>query len=498
MKKIRPITAVLLLSLLLSLFLFTPALALEDPELTANAVILIERSSGQELYSKNADERVYPASTTKIMTVMLACEAIENGEADGDAPVTATENMLFDLIDDGSSVGLQVGETMSLENLLYCAMLNSGNDACNVIAEYIAGSIPRFISRMNERAGELGCMNTHFANTHGIPNSEHYTTARDLAKIAQAASESDLFMQICSTATRVVPSTNLSDQRDLSNSNALINPKSMYGKDYVYENASGMKTGHTEAAGYCLVSTAADSQLDLLAVVMGSLAYDRGDGTMEVGSFSDTITLLDWGFNNFSYQSVLRETEFVASVPVSMAAGTDSVSLRPQDSLILLLPNDEDLSLYERDIILYPERDDEELGAPVPAGTVLGEISISKNDTVLGRSLLITTIGVELSKTEYLKQQVRRVIQNEKVHKFVRIALIVLAVYFVWVIIYRIVHLVHKGTAARARRARRRARRAAEREAARIEREQRYSDYDDGDDVDFGEDSEPDPEDFLD
>lgn len=466
MKKFQLLTLFLIAALLFAPLLSMPAAALDEPVTTANAVMLVETATGQELYSKNADALVYPASTTKIMTVMLACEAIDAGNASVSDQVTASSNMTYDLIDDGSSANILVGETMSLENLLYCAMLSSGNDACNVIAEYIGGTIYNFVDMMNARAAELGCTGTHFANTHGIPNDNHYTTACDMAIIASAAASNSLFMEICGTAEHTVPATNMSAQRELQNSNALINEDSIYGDSYFYEKANGIKTGHTSAAGYCLVSSAGNGSINAIAVVMGSTAVDQGNGTLQINSFTDSITLYDWAFANFSYRDILRETELIAQVPISMASGTDTVSVRPQDSVSLLLPIDANINDYEREVIIYSERDGEELMAPLDAGVVLGEINITKNGEFVGSSLLISSTGVELSKLEYMKQQISEAVHNSKLLKVVRILIILLCLYFIWVIVYRIRHLVHLNSVRKAKKARARA--IADREAGRI------------------------------
>ncbi len=466
MKKFQLLTLFLIIVLLFVPLLSIPAAALDEPTTTAASVMLIETTTGQELYSKNADALVYPASTTKIMTVLLACEAVGAGNVSISDQVTASSNMTYDLIDDGSTANIIVGETMSLENLLYCAMLASGNDACNVIAEYISGSIYQFVDLMNARAAELGCTGTHFSNTHGIPNDNHYTTARDMAIIASAAASNDLFMEICGTDKHTVPATNMSAQRELSNSNALINEDSVYGDSYYYDKANGIKTGHTSAAGYCLVSSASNNSINVIAVVMGSTAVDQGNGTLQINSFTDSITLYDWAFANFSYRSILRETETIAQVPVSMASGTDNVSVRPQDSITLLLPNDADLNSYEREVTIYSERDGEELMAPLDAGVVLGEIKITKNGEFIGSSLLISTTSIDLSKVEYMKQQISEAIHNNKLIKVVRILIILLCLYFVWVIVYRVRHLVHLNSVRKAKKARARA--IADREAGRI------------------------------
>ena len=214
MKKFKFIIAIIFV------LLFSPlspeASALEDPAVGANAVILLETETGDVIYSKNPDDRAYPASLTKIMTVLLAVEACESGQVTLYDEVTASENIGYNLIEDGSSAGIVPGETMSLENLMYCAMVASANEACNVIAEYIGGTIPNFIDMMNARAKELGCKDTHFSNAHGLHDDNHYTTARDMCLIAQAAISHSLFMDICNTAVKEIPATNVSNPRTLS------------------------------------------------------------------------------------------------------------------------------------------------------------------------------------------------------------------------------------------------------------------------------------------
>lgn len=186
MKKIRLLPIFLLMVLLVSI-LAPQALALEAPELTSTAGILVDMDSGRVLFEKNADQKAYPASLTKVMTVLVAVEAVEKGEFSLTDSVTASDSCLEGMVDDGSTAGIVPGETMSLKDLLYCALLASANEACNVIGEYIGGTVSGFVDMMNARASELGCTGTHFANTHGLPDDNHYTTARDMALIYREA-----------------------------------------------------------------------------------------------------------------------------------------------------------------------------------------------------------------------------------------------------------------------------------------------------------------------
>ncbi len=283
-------------------------MALDAPDLEATYCVLLETNTDTVLYQQGQNERAYPASLTKIMTVLLAVEAIENQTvvpsgvtASPSVEVTASPNFDYDLISDGSTASILLGETMPLEDLLYCAMLSSANEACNIIAEFIGGSVSAFIGMMNQRATELGCTGTHFANTHGLPDDNHYTTAWDLTLIAREAIAHPLFRELCGTRTKTINPTNLSAARELYNTNGLINTNDHYPGNYLYDGCGGIKTGFHSSAGYCLAAFAAKEEyknIQLLSIVLHAPAYDDdGDGTLyRYTNFTDSAKLFDWGF----------------------------------------------------------------------------------------------------------------------------------------------------------------------------------------------------------
>ena len=209
MKKIKLLPIILILTLLVSA-LGLPALALEQPEINSPRAVLMDAASGRVFYEKDADSQAYPASLTKVMTVLVAVEAIERGEFSLTDSVTASERCLEGMVDDGSTAGIVPGETMPLQDLLYCALLASANEACNVIAEYVSGSVEAFVEQMNALAAKLGCSGTHFANTHGLPDDDHYTTARDMAVIYREAISHELFAEISGSVGYTVAATNVS------------------------------------------------------------------------------------------------------------------------------------------------------------------------------------------------------------------------------------------------------------------------------------------------
>ena len=455
MKKIKLIPIILLSALILSAL--TPALAdaadePAAPELLSGAAVIAEAGSGRVLYELGGSERRYPASITKEMTVLLAVEAIERGEASlGDA-VTAGPETLEGMSPDGSTEEVKEGETMSLGDLLYCAMLSSANEVCNVIAVHISGSIESFVAEMNERAAAIGCEDTHFANTHGLHDEDHYSTAYDLMLITRECMTHELFLEIASTTRYTVPATNISGERSLSNTNGLINPETRAYPGYFYEYARAGKTGHTNEAGFCLASMAEREGVELVCVVLGGRAEANSDGSTAYTNFSDSRTLYNWVFSNFSMQEVLSTTEIVTGVTVNLAEDGGQAMLRPQAAIEALLPNvGFDADELERSVVIFSERDGETLTAPIASGTVLGEITVSLDGAALGTSSLVTSGTVNLARTEFMKMEIAGFFGNLWVQLIVAALIAAAALYIYSVVRYRKLHKRHLRSLAEAR-----------------------------------------------
>ncbi len=408
------------------------ALALDDPDIKSQAALLVESTTGQILYSKNADAQRAPASLTKVMTVMLAIEAYNAGQVELNDIVTISNTAYADISSDGSTAGLLAGEQIEFHDLLYCAMLASANEACNALAEYISGDRDSFVELMNQRAQELGCKNTHFTNTHGMPDDNHYSTAYDLYLITANALSYPLFNEIVSAASYTVPATNLSEPRELTSTNFLIRPESRY----YYEYASGVKTGHTEAAGYCLISTASNEDRHMISVVLGAESVVIEDGTTQVQSFSETVRLFNWGFDNFSYREVLSTTDLVTEVPVDLAKGRSSLVLCPENSISVLLSNDADLSQVELSYTVNSTENGTSLMAPIDQGTVLGSVSVSLDGVEYGSAALVANTAVELDRFAYIKYEIGRTLSNTFVRIIIFLLFLLLAAYIAFIIIY--------------------------------------------------------------
>ncbi len=456
MKKLRVFPLILLLCLVLSVAA-PGAYALDDPTVPAEAVLLADLDSGEILYEKNADERRSPASLTKIMTGLLAVEALDNGQCSMTDMVTAGQDCLTGLGDDSSNSGIVPGETMSFKDLFYCAMIHSANEACNVLATYISGSISAFVDLMNKRAEELGCTDTHFLDTNGLSNEGHYTTAHDLYLITREALKHPDFMTACNTVYYETEATNMNTPRQMYNSNALLTTGGYYGDSYVYDGASGVKTGYTRAAGYCLVSTAQKNSINALAIVMGCSGQlnsgDNWDG--EYNNFVSSIELYDWVFDNFSYRTILDSASFGEKVHVDLAEGDGMFTLRPEGDVTVLLPNDVSDDAIETSVTVY----DDMLVAPIAANTVLGEVKVSANGKDYGSIKLVNRNDIEMSKIEFIKMKVKEFFAQKWVIAVIIIIIALAMVYFVLVARYR-----------RLRRKHLRERRRAE-EQRRIERE---------------------------
>lgn len=457
MKKCKFLSALVLLFCLTAAILAPAALALDEPQINAPHALLMEAESGQVIYEKAADDKVAPASTTKIVTALVALQAIAAGEVGLSDVVTFTQEMTADLIADGSSVGLQVGETMTLEQLLYGALLASGNDACNAIAVYVSGSTAAFVEKMNALAQELGCTGTHFANAHGAPANDHYTTARDMARIAQTAYSDPNFITISGTANYVLPATNMSESRSLNNSNALISPAGIYGSSYLYEPCTAGKTGHTSEAGYCLVSFAGKDGKNLICVVMGCTAdsYTAADGStgLTYNNFVDSKTLYEYGFNNFQETEVLSVSETVGTVDVEMGAG-GSVALRPRVGLSLLLPTDIDMSRITRELTIDSQEKGEPLQAPIDENMVLGTLRVFYDGNQVLETPVVAASDIPLSHGAYIRSHLLGSLKKPPVLIGIAVVVVILVLYFSWVARYRKKRKAHLRSVEEARRKR--------------------------------------------
>jgi len=396
-KSIRRIFSLVLSTVLLAVFLLPVAgLALtDDMEVAAGAAILVDADYAEVLYDQNAHARRYPASITKVMTALLALEAIDKGELALDTVITAQATAQNGLSSDGSTQNIKTGEQMTAEALLYCMLVASANEAGNILAEAVSGSVADFVELMNQRASELGMKNTHFTNTHGLHNPEHYTTAYDISLMVMEALRHDIFREIVATKEHRIPATNLSDPRHFYNTNALLSNWRYIG--YTYSSAIGVKTGSTPEAGQCLVSAAAEDGRTLLAVVLGAENIVRDDGTVSQQVFTESKRLLQWGFQNFSRKVIIDSTMLLTEVEVTLSDEASYVVAHPDGKLEATLPHDLMPEHFEKSVTLYAES----IEAPVEKGQILGTITLSYEGREYGTLNVVAANSVTRSELLY-------------------------------------------------------------------------------------------------
>lgn len=331
------------------------------PRLTARAALLMDLSTGQVLYERQGLQRLAPASTTKIMTAIVA---LELGEGRLDEIVTVSKNAAQL---GGSTMRLRTGDQYQLEELLLGLLLRSGNDASIAIAEHLAGSTEAFVERMNEKALELGATSTRFANPHGLDHPDHYTTPYDLALITRHAMGLPLFAQMVATRERRVDLEQRPDSWLLNNTNRLL---------WSYEHADGVKTGTTGQAGNCLVATATRDGQQLIAVIMN--AGDR---------WTDATKLLDWGFQSFQLIRYAPAGSPAGTAPLQRGRVREVPLVLGEDATVVVPRQAAGLVRVETEVHGTPE-------APVYEGQLLGTMYIYAGDKLIGDVPLVAAASV--------------------------------------------------------------------------------------------------------
>ena len=399
----------------------------EDPDIQAKAALLVDANTGAIVYAKNEHQELYPASLTKIMTALLVVEAIDKGQLSLDQEVTASST-IESLDTDGSTANIKPGEIMTVEQLLYCMLVVSANEACVILAEAVSGSVDAFVDQMNEKAQALGCENTHFVNPTGLHDSQHYTSAWDLYLITKEALTHKDFVRISDTGDITLPATNLHEARALHSTNYLISVWRSRG--YINKNAHGIKTGSTSEAGHCLVSSAAKGSLSFISVVLGCDRLTLEDGEIRTMSFYETNRLFQWGFDNFSYKTILTADEYPKEVAVSLSK-IDHVTVHPARDVEILMPNDLEPEDLERTITLNSDP----VEAPITTGDKLGTIQLSYQGTVYATEDLLALNDVEASRLLTFWRDVKLFFAKPAV----KFAGVVLAVLLVVVLLWKLI-----------------------------------------------------------
>lgn len=372
LKKLKRVILYTLLIFILTTFSIT-SYAAEKITISSGAGLLIERSSNRILFEKNAYEIMYPASTTKILTAIVV---LENAELDELA--TVSKNALETIPNGYVTCNLQIGEELSVKDLMYALMVKSANDAAVVLAEHVGGSVEGFADMMNQKAKEIGCKNTHFVNPNGIHDENHYTTAYDLYLMADYAlsfEHTNEFRDFVSRTSYTLPATNLypADDRIFSTTNELIKINNNDRIDnYYYKNALGIKTGHTSQAGYCLVSSSSRDDLEFISVILDGGFDSRGLSER----YTETIKLFNFGYDNFTLTKIKEANNIIDTIIVEKATKeTESLNLLIKDSITVINDKSTDVDKINPDIKL-----NENIIAPITKGDVLGTITYTVDD----------------------------------------------------------------------------------------------------------------------
>lgn len=344
--------------------------ASEKPELISKSAILIDTKTGKILYAKNEDQKMYPASTTKIMTAILTLE-----NCNLDDLVTVSYDTVISIPEGYTSASLQIGEQLTVEQLLQLLLVYSANDAANALAEHIGGSVSSFVSMMNTKAHELNLINTHFTNAFGMHDENHYTTAQDLATLMKYCIKNESFRKLAGKASCAIPATNLYDVRKYTSTNELIIPNH---KNY-YPYLTCGKTGFTTQAGDCLVSCSYRDNLELICVILGGKTINNVSTR-----FSETRTLYEFGYANYSVKPLWNENDIITRLEIPNASkDTKNLDLLASNTIHALLDNSLEINNLDFEVNLK-----EDIKAPISQGEVLGTVSYTIDGTTYKTNLV--------------------------------------------------------------------------------------------------------------
>ena len=347
----------------------------------AYMLISLDDDSHPVVAEKNADKRKYPASLTKIVTTMVTLNKVQNLSQ----TTTVSKSAIEALYGTGAQVaGLKIGQTITIEELLYLTMVHSACDACQVLAEFVSGSVPAFVEEMNNWVKSLGCKDTNFVNPDGLHDPNHYTTPSDMAKITLAAMKNEIFNKISSTQQYKFGKLNF------IHTNYMLD---RFHVTYYYPYAQGIKTGSTEQAGYCVITKASKGGYNYLAIVMDS-PIEVLDGIKTKCSFIDAKSLFDWAFDSLKYTTVVRKNDIAYELPVNNGKDADTVQLVVKDDVTTLVPS----TLDPSNVIIEPVDPPESLDAPVTkddfvckANIIFGEKTIVTVDLVAAKTVELST-----------------------------------------------------------------------------------------------------------
>lgn len=395
------------------------------PTIEATSAILIDAKTGLVLYEKNSNDKLYPASITKVMTALLT---IENSNNDYTKEVLFSKNAVFNLPYNSSSIAMDEGETLTTEDALNGLLLASANEVANALSEHVGGSIEAFVALMNKRAKELGAKNTNFDNPHGLHSDNHYTTALDMALIMKEAIKHDEFLKIINTKNYKIPPTKKQpEERFLNNSNKLILPGKYYNEFVV-----GGKTGYTDEAKHTLVTYAKKDDISLICVILNSeknIVY------------SDTTNLFDYGFNIYKNIEIFNKDNYTSTISVLDHEDklVDQINAVAKENITMYLPD-----FINKQNIVITKTLPSSIKPPVIKDAMLGHITLSYNGIDISKVNLYAEKSVKET-PKVLSTKNKKVVSNRITisSNIIKIAIITFSFLLIIPILFRLIIFLH-------------------------------------------------------
>ncbi len=393
----RGIAAMMLICLTAAMlpFFAAPVSALEPPTVShAKSAYLYNFENDTVLFEYGEHEAVFPTAAVKLMTGLVAIDVLRDRM---DERIVVTAAMMNEV--KGNNISLNIGEVVSVRDMMYALLTHCANDAAYVLAYTAAGSAEAFVSMMNAKAAQLGAFETHYTNPTGMHDDKMVTSAYDTAIIAKAIYRDEVLSEMVGQKNYVMDATNMTQYRNIFNRNALIYTQPGSEHNYRYAAATGMNAGYTTQGGYSIVATAHEDGLTYLAIVMGAEEFEG-----EIYSYKNAMELLDWAFESYDYVDVLSVDTTVVELPVRLSSAMDYVTLIPEKTVSVYLPTDID---FDADIKYSTNTYDDYLNAPVTAGQVCGFVTVSYKDEIIASTRLVATSDVARSDFLYFMDKVK-------------------------------------------------------------------------------------------
>lgn len=437
---VKKLAILLLLIISIQLISLIPVAASSTfGEVAAVSALLVERDNGIILHEKDIFIHHPADSLTKVMTLLLATEAVELQRIIETEVIEMTDTAWEYLSESSATQSILSGQKMTYKDLMYSAIIGNASEACYMLALRLAGNVDAFVRMMNDKASELGCNDTNFVNPDGAYHPDQYTTAYDMYLIYNEALKNDLFSEIAGTYRHTTEQNSETESRTLISSNSLLNINGVYYYRYCQSGIGTGVGGNSYEGGYSLVSSAEEDGLTLISVVLGAGEIMNADQSVTLLHYFETNRLFLWGYENFGWRDILKTTDLLARVPVLHGNGADFVNVRPDRSFSMLLETSVPTSEFKLDMTIFSEVNDTPLVAPISAGDVLGEVVVTRNGEIYDTIALVANTNIDISPAEIAKRGVLSILDISWVRWLIFALIVIIFIYTVLVIRYNII-----------------------------------------------------------